>query len=79
MGPGGCFALVDDSEPQLLVFPGDATFVLQDGEPSATIDGTEYSVGRQFDVDTTEIEKTNVAGIPERCQEGSASTVRIVS
>jgi len=79
VGPGGCFALVDVSEPQLLVFPDDATFVLQEGKPSATIDGTEYLVGRQFDVDTTEVEKTNVAGIPERCEQGSASTVRIVS
>lgn len=79
VGPGGCFALVDVSEPQLLVFPADATFVLQEGKPSVTIDGTEYLVGRQFDVDTTAVEKTNVAGIPERCQQGSASTVRIVS
>ncbi len=79
VGPGGCFAVVNEGgQPQLLVFPDDATFVLQEGEPSATVDGTEYLVGRQFTVPTTEVEKFSVAGIPQRCEEGSDSTVYVV-
>ncbi len=80
VGPSGCFSLVNKAgQPNLLVFPDDATFVLQEGKPSATIDGTEYLVGRQFSVPTTTVEKTNVAGIPQQCTEGANSTVLVVS
>lgn len=78
-GPGGCFALTNEGKPQLLVFPADATFVLQEGKPSATIAGTEHLVGRQFSVATTAVPKTSVAGIPDRCTQGSDETVLVVS
>lgn len=78
-GPGGCFALTNEGKPQLLVFPADATFVLQEGKPSATIAGTEHLVGRQFSVATTAVPKTSVAGIPERCMQGSDATVIVVN
>ncbi len=78
-GPGGCFALTNDGKPQLLVFPEDATFVLEDGKPSVTIDGTEYPVGQQFTVETTEVAKSEVTGIPQRCAKGSSDTVLVVN
>ncbi len=78
-GPGGCFALTNEGKPQLLVFPSDATFVLQEGKPSATIAGTEHFVGRQFSVATVAVPKTGVAGIPDRCSQGSDDTVLVVS
>ena len=77
-GPGGCFALAGEGQPQLLVFPEDATFVLEEGKPSATFGGTEHLVGRQMDVASISIPKTDVAGIPERCLEGSADSVAVV-
>ncbi len=78
-GPGGCFALTNEGKPQLLVFPDDATFVLQEGKPSATVVGTEHFVGRPFDVATVAVPKTGVAGIPDRCSQGSDETVLVVS
>lgn len=78
-GPGGCFALTNEGPPQLLVFPADATFVLQEGKPSATFGGTEHLVGRQLDVPTTAISKTDVAGIPDRCAQGSDATVIVIN
>ncbi|MGO1383366.1 MAG: hypothetical protein ACTHU1_01040 [Arachnia sp.] len=77
-GPGGCFALAADGRPQLVVFPAEATFVLVDGTPSATFDGYEYLVGSQFDVASVAVPATDVAGIPERCTEGSADLVIVV-
>ncbi len=78
-GPGGCFAVTNQGKPQLLVFPADATFVLQEGKPSATIAGTEHFVGRQFAVATTAVAKSSVVGIPDRCLQGSDDTVLVVS
>ena len=78
-GPGGCFALTHQGEAQLLVFPADATFVLQEGKPSATIAGTEYLVGRQFGAATTAVPMTSVAGVPDRCMQGSDETVLVVN
>ncbi len=78
-GPGGCFALTNEGEPQLLVFPSDATFVLQEGKPSATIAGAEHFVGRQFGVATVAVPKTSVAGIPERCMQGSDDMLLVVT
>lgn len=78
-GPGGCFALVNEGKPQLLVFPEDATFVLQEGKPSATFGGTEHFVGRQLDVASIAVPKANVAGIPDRCTQGSDDTVIVIS
>lgn len=78
-GPGGCFAVTNEGPPQLLVFPARATFVLQDGRPSATIAGSETFVGEQLRVDTTEIPRSQVAGVPERCGRGSSDTLLVVS
>lgn len=77
-GPGGCFALAADGRPQLVVFPADARFVLVDGTPSATFGGTEHLVGSQFDVASVAVPATDVAGIPERCTDGSADLVIVV-
>ncbi len=77
-GPGECFALVNEGKPQLVVFPADATFVLQEGKPSATFGGTEHFVGRQMDVTSIAVPKTNVAGIPDRCTQGSDDTVIVI-
>lgn len=78
-GPGGCFALTAQGKPQLLVFPADATFVLQEGKPSATIGGTEHLVGQQFAPATTTVSMESVAGIPDRCLQGAADTVLVVN
>ncbi|MGV8845100.1 hypothetical protein [Tessaracoccus sp.] len=78
-GPGGCFAVTNEGKPQLLVFPDDATFVLQEGKPSATIAGTEHPVGRQFAVATTAVAQSSVVGIPDRCLQGSDDTVLVVN
>lgn len=78
-GPGGCFALTNEGPPQLVVFPADATFVLQQGKPSATVDGTEHPVGREFTLETTTVNKSEVTGIPDRCAQGSADTVLVVN
>lgn len=78
-GPGGCFALTAQGKPQLLVFPADATFVLQEGKPSATIGGTEHLVGRQFAPATTAVSMESVAGVPDRCLQGAADTVLVVN
>lgn len=77
-GPGGCFALVGAGAPQLAIFPPDTTFVLQNGKPSATVDGVEHVVGRAFDSETTVLPVDRVAGVPERCTNGSADTVLVV-
>ncbi len=78
-GPGGCFALVNEGKPQLVVFPSDATFVLQEGKPSATFGGTEHFVGRQMDVASIAVPKSDVAGIPDQCTQGSDDTVIVIS
>lgn len=78
-GPGGCFALTNEGKPQLLVFPADATFVLQEGKLSATFGGTEHLVGRQLDVPSIAVSMTDVAGVPDRCTEGFDDTVIVVS
>lgn len=76
-GPGGCFAFVNAGAPQLAVFPPEATFVLQNGKPSVTIDGTEHYVGREFDAETTALPIGQVSGVPERCVRGAADTVLV--
>lgn len=78
-GPGGCFALTAQGKPQLLVFPADATFVLQEGKPSATVNGTEHLVGQQFAPATTAVSTASVAGVPDRCLQGAADTVLVVN
>ena len=69
----------NEGPPQLVVFPADATFVLQQGKPSATVDGTEHPVGREFTLETTTVNKSEVTGIPDRCAQGSADTVLVVN
>lgn len=78
-GPGGCFALTHEGPPQFVVFPADATFVLQQGKPSATVEGTEHLVGREFTLETTVVNTSEVTGIPDRCARGSADTVLVVN
>lgn len=77
-GPGGCFAFVSDGAPQLAIFPPDATFVLQNGRPSVTVDGVEHPVGRELTADTTVVPLADAAGVPERCARGAADTVLVV-
>lgn len=78
-GPGGCFALTNEGKPQLLVFPADATFVLEEGKPSATIGGTEHLVGQQFNVATTATSVASIAGIPDRCLQGADDIILVVN
>ena len=77
-GPGGCFAFVGAGAPQLAIFPSDATFVLQNGKPSVTVDGAEHPVGRELTFDTAVVPDQQVAGLPERCTRGAADTVLVV-
>lgn len=77
-GPGGCLAFVSAGAPQLAAFPPDATFVLQNGKPSVTVDGVEHAVGREFNSETTVLPVAAVKGLPERCARGSADTVLVV-
>ena len=77
-GPGGCFAFVGAGAPQLAVFPPAATFVLQNGKPSVTVDGVEHAVGREFAAETTELSVAATTGVPERCARGSADTVLVI-
>lgn len=78
-GPGGCFALTNEGKPQLVVFPADATFVLQEGKPSATVAGVRHVVGHHLEVPATAVQKSNVAGIPDRCVQGSDDTVIVIN
>ncbi len=78
-GPGGCFAFAGDRAPQLVVFPAEAMFVLQNGRPSVTVDGTEHFVGRELTVSTTAVSKAKVTGLPDRCSRGSSDTVLVVN
>lgn len=78
-GPGGCFALTNDGPPQLLVFPADATFVLQGGKPSVTVAGSETPVGRKFTADTIEVSKSSATGLPDRCSQGADDTLLVVN
>ena len=77
-GPGGCFAFVGDGPPQLAIFPPDATFVLQNGRPSVTVNGVEHPVGRELTSDTTVVPRADTTGVPERCARGAADTVLVV-
>lgn len=77
-GPGGCFAVTNDGPPQLLVFPPDATFVLQNRKPSVTVAGSETHVGGILAVDTTAVAKSAATGIPDRCAQGSDGTLLVV-
>ena len=77
-GPGGCFAVIGAGAPQLAIFPPDATFVLQNGKPSVTVDGAEHPVGRELTFDTAVVPVQQVAGLPERCTRGAADTVLVV-
>lgn len=77
-GPGGCFAFVGDGPPQLAIFPPDATFVLQNGRPSVTVNGVEHPVGRELTSDTTVVPRADTTGVPERCARGAADTVLVL-
>lgn len=78
-GPGGCLAMTNEGKPQLLVFPADATFVLQGGKPSATVGGIKHVLGHHLEVPATTVEKNNVAGIPDACMQGSDDTVIVIN
>ena len=78
-GPGGCFAVAGAGAPQLAIFPSDATFVLQNGKPSVTVDRVEHPVGRELNADTTVVPVAQVAGVPDRCTRGAAGTVLVLS
>ncbi|GAA3705143.1 hypothetical protein GCM10022377_18580 [Zhihengliuella alba] len=79
-GPGGCFAVVDNAEPQLLLFPEDAEFVLRDGQPSVTTSGLgTVEVGKQFDFSAEAVALEDTAGIPDRCTHGEATEVLLLA
>lgn len=78
IGPGSCFALTGNGQPELLVFGDDAEFVLREGQPSVTTDGTgTLNVGEQVELSVTEISQDSADGIPTQCTQGAADTVLI--
>lgn len=79
VGPGGCFSFTQQDQPQLLVFADGTEFVLQGDRPSAETDasGTLYA-GERAELQAIELDKSEVDGIPQRCDNGSAETVLVV-
>ncbi|RBP65573.1 hypothetical protein DFO66_104158 [Brevibacterium sanguinis] len=79
-GPGGCFSLVDNDRPRLVVFPDDASFVLAEGKPSVTTDalGT-IDVGEQLSASAVTVGLDETTGIPGRCAQGAADEVLVVT
>lgn len=67
-----------NGKPQLVVFPPDAALVLQNGGPSAAVDGIEHAVGSEATFSTTLVPVAGVTGVPERCLRGSADTMLVV-
>lgn len=79
IGPGSCFAITDDAQPQLVVFADGAEFVLRDDRPSVTTSGLgTVLVGDDFDFTAVEIAADDVDGIPERCLQGAQEAVLVV-
>ncbi|WP_309082421.1 hypothetical protein [Zhihengliuella sp.] len=79
-GPGGCFALVDDGEPQLLLFPDDAEFVLRDGQPSVTTAALGTArVGDPFESSAEPVALEDTTGIPDRCAHGEATEALLLA
>lgn len=79
IGPGSCMSLVDDDQPQLLVFGEDADFVLREDQPGVTTDELgRVDVGEQIELSAVEISQDSVDGIPDQCAQGAAGTVLII-
>lgn len=79
-GPGNCYALTDNNQPQLVVFGDDAEFVTAGERPSVTVDGLgTMEVGAQTSFTAVEMNIDNVDGIPDRCSQGAANTVLVLS
>ena len=79
-GPGGCFALVDDDQPRLLIFGDDAEFTLREGKPSVTTRalGT-VTVGSRLSASATSVGMDETTGVPERCAHGAQDTVLVIT
>lgn len=80
VGPGSCFSLQPQDQPQLIVFGDDADFEVGQGQPAVTTDdmGT-VSVGDQIDFSAVEYSQDELSGIPQQCANGAADTVLVVS
>lgn len=80
IGPGSCMSLVDDAQPQLLVFGEDAEFVLRQDQPGVTTDDLgSVEVGEQIELSAVEVPQDSVEGIPNQCTQGAAETVLFVN
>ncbi|WP_253852476.1 hypothetical protein [Prauserella alba] len=79
VGPGSCLALQSEGRPRLLVFGGDADFVLRGDRPSVTTPalGTT-AAGEHLEVAATSVASGDVTGVPRRCTHGSAETVLVI-
>ncbi len=80
VGPGSCFSLQPQDQPQLIVFGDDAEFEVGEGQPAVTTDdlGT-VNVGDQIEFSAVEYSQDELSGIPQQCANGAADTVLVVS
>lgn len=79
VGPGSCFSLTDDDQPQLLIFGDDAEFVTTGGKPSVTTEalGT-VEVGDTATFSVVAFSVQDAAGIPQQCAQGAAENALVV-
>lgn len=79
VGPGSCYALVDDAQPQLLIFGDDAEFASAQDQPSVTTDATgTVRAEEQIELSAVQIDQDEVSGVPEHCAEGADETLLAV-
>lgn len=79
-GPGSCFSLTDDGQPELVLFEDGTEFTLDGERPSATSPslGQAY-VGEMVEFSAVPLTQSDVSGIPDRCAQGVAERVLLVA
>ncbi|KAA9394492.1 hypothetical protein FCK90_06625 [Kocuria coralli] len=79
VGPGECFSLQDEGQPELLVFPEGKEFVISGDRPSATTEGTgTVQAGERVEFDTVAVPLEETEGLPDQCSQGVADTIHVV-
>ncbi|MBM9465147.1 hypothetical protein JL108_16990 [Aeromicrobium sp. YIM 150415] len=80
VGPGGCLSMTADRQPELVVFEDGAEFTLRGDRPSVTTDdlGT-VQVGEPVELTAVSVDRADISGIPQRCSNGTADTVVVVT
>lgn len=76
-GPGGCLSVQPNGRPELLLFGRDTNFA--DNPPRVSWDGSEVAVGERFSVAATEVQVTDLHGVPEQCARGAADSAWIIA